>query len=127
MDTLEDTLRWSCLPLRVLSAAGSSATCFDRDEIASCLEKAYTGLSCAKAAQLLMLEPSALKAYAEEVCWACDLIHAGRCGEHLLQHGWDVKADRVDFASETVEKLEVSSPVGRLCCVIHVSSLGASN
>merc|ERR1711907_222277 len=67
MDTLEDTLR---------------------DEIASCLEKAYTGLSCAKAAQLLMLEPSALKAYAEE-------------------HGWDVKADRVDFASETVEKLEV--------------------
>jgi len=67
MDTLEDTIR---------------------DEIASCLEKAYKSLSCTKAAQLLMLQPSALKPLAEE-------------------RGWVIQADKVDFVSETVEKHEV--------------------
>eukprot|EP00656_Telonema_subtile_P003560 TRINITY_DN11620_c0_g2_i1.p1 TRINITY_DN11620_c0_g2~~TRINITY_DN11620_c0_g2_i1.p1 ORF type:complete len:111 (+),score=34.24 TRINITY_DN11620_c0_g2_i1:296-628(+) len=59
-----------------------------RDEIASCCEKAYKSLPCAKAAELLMLDTGTLGGYCEE-------------------RGWVVRGDTIDFVSETVEKNEV--------------------
>jgi 26S proteasome regulatory subunit N12 len=68
-----------------------------RDEIASCCEKAYKDLPCAKAAEMLWMDANSLGAYCEE-------------------RGWVIKGDRIDFATDSVEKNEVSVRTGRGDC-----------
>merc|ERR1712100_540562 len=61
-----------------------------RDEIASCCEKAYKNLSCAKAAELLMLDVGAL-------------------GDYCDKRQWVIENGRIDFVTESVEIAEVPS------------------